>query len=319
MSGRRAGSAPPGAPASLIGTIVCAAAAARLRAVGVDADDDAAGGDLDRVAALRDDAATPRTSRAAHGAAPPADEAVVGRGDDAQRRDAGALAALARNRRTGRVNAPPGSCAASVICRPWKRAPQPVDGIGRDEQRLQRVVRDRLVLQRVAAGAQRERAERRQGAAEADSRERARRAAQPARAAACELRSRSAAVAVGDRHAPVAPERALGDLDARRGLAALVLGQVDEPARRVAPPLGQPLGDQLLAAEVQLDVAVQDAVEQLIRRQRVLVALVWAQLGRGRALDDRRGDRRGRAPPRGRLGGSCATRTGDRRASLARP
>src|SRR5580693_2766861 len=39
----------------------------------------------------------------------------------------------------------------------------------------------------------------------------------------------SATVGVGDRHAPVAPERALGDLYSGGCLAALVLGEIDEP------------------------------------------------------------------------------------------
>ncbi len=44
-------------------------------------------------------------------------------------------------------------------------AAQPVDGIGSHEQALEDVVRDRLILERVAAGAERERAERRARAA----------------------------------------------------------------------------------------------------------------------------------------------------------
>ena len=54
---------------------------------------------------------------------------------------------------------------------------------------------------------------------------------------------------------------------------------------------GQALRDQLLAALVELDVALEDPVEHLVGGQRVLVALVVAQLRRGRALDDRGGDR----------------------------
>src|SRR5271167_5099994 len=97
----------------------------------------------------------------------------------------------------------------------------------------------------------------------------------------------SAAIAVGDRHAPVAAERARGDLDSGGCLAALVLGEVHEPDRTVDLALGEPLGDQLLASLVELYVALQDAVEQLVGGKRVLVALVVPELGRGRALDDR--------------------------------
>ena len=79
------------------------------------------------------------------------------------------------------------------------------------------------------------------------------------------------------------PKARVGDLDARRRLAALVLGEVDEPDRAIDLLRGQALCDQLLAALVELDVALEDAVEQLIGGQRVLVALVGAQLRRGRA------------------------------------
>ena len=128
-------------------------------------------------------------------------------------------------------------------------------------------MRDRLVLQRVAAGRERERAERRQRAGGEHAHERL-------SVDVGQRRARSAPVAVGDRHAPVAAERARGDLDPGRRLAALVLGEVDEADRAVDLLLGQPLGDQLLAAVVELDVALQDPVEQLVGGQRVLVALV---------------------------------------------
>src|SRR6185312_2986068 len=85
---------------------------------------------------------------------------------------------------------------------------------------------------------------------------------------------RSSAVAVRDRHAAVAAERAAGDLDAGRGLTALVLGAQDE----------------LLAAEVLLDVGVEDRVEHGVGGERVLVALIGPQLGARRALDDRARD-----------------------------
>ena len=68
-------------------------------------------------------------------------------------------------------------------------------------------------------------------------------------------------IQIADPHAPIPAERARGDLDPRRRLAALVLGEVDEADRAVHLLGGQPVGDQPLAAVVELDVAVQDAVE----------------------------------------------------------
>ena len=59
----------------------------------------------------------------------------------------------------------------------------------------------------------------------------------------------------------------------------LYSAQVDEAQNAVDVCLGQAAGDELLAAEVLLDVAEQDRVEDLVRRQRVLVLLVGAQLG----------------------------------------
>src|ERR1700733_11426430 len=104
-------------------------------------------------------------------------------------------------------------------------------------------------------------------------------------------RARSS-VTVRDRHAPVAAEGASGDLDPGGRLAALVLGEIHEANRAVHLLGGQPFGDQLLAAVVELDVAVQDPVEQLVRGQRILVALVLAQLRGWGAGDDRWWDRR---------------------------
>ncbi len=64
----RAGSGAPGAPGSLIGTIVCAAARGERGSLGVDVDDHAARRDHDRLAALGDerrDAADARRAAAA--------------------------------------------------------------------------------------------------------------------------------------------------------------------------------------------------------------------------------------------------------------
>src|SRR3989440_12469461 len=117
--------------------------------------------------------------------------------------------------------------------------------------------------------------------------------------------TRSAPIAVADGPAPVGSEGAFGDLDPGWRLAALVLGAIDQVERVLDGVGGQTLGDQLLAAEVQLDVAVQNTVEHVIWRQRVLVALARAKLGGGRALEDRGGKPlRGAAPWAG--GGGCA-------------
>src|SRR5438874_1427901 len=68
----------------------------------------------------------------------------------------------------------------------------------------------------------------------------------------------SAAVAVRDRQAAVAAERLRRDADAGRGLAALVLRQVDETDDAAYVVLRQAARDQLVCVEVLLDVALQD-------------------------------------------------------------
>src|SRR5215212_10546649 len=95
----------------------------------------------------------------------------------------------------------------------------------------------------------------------------------------------SSAVSIRDRHPPIPPERLRRDLYPRRVLASLVLGQVDEAqhAVDVAGVVARP--DDLVAAHVLLDVGLEDGVEDRVRRERVLVALVGAQLGTRRALE----------------------------------
>src|SRR5215207_8452877 len=83
-------------------------------------------------------------------------------------------------------------------------------------------------------------------------------------------RGLSAAVAVRDRHAAVAAERLGADLDARRVLPALVLGEVDEPDDALHVLLGQAPCDELVAAQIVLHVALEDAVEDRVGRERVL-------------------------------------------------
>ena len=85
--------------------------------------------------------------------------------------------------------------------------------------------------------------------------------------------------AVRDRRAPVAPERLRPQLDAGRRLPALVLRAVDQSHRPLDELAVEPVGGQLLARPVVLDVGLQDAVELGVRRERVLVELVGAQLG----------------------------------------
>ena len=115
---------------------------------------------------------------------------------------------------------------------------------------------------------------------------------------------RSPPVAVRDRHPAVAAERLAGDLDAGRLLAALVLGQVDEPDDAVDVLGRQAARDELLAAEVLLDVALEDRVEDRVGRQRVLVLLVGAQLGRRRAVRTSGGT----SPPPARASRALASR-----------
>src|SRR5437588_803296 len=88
-------------------------------------------------------------------------------------------------------------------------------------------------------------------------------------------------VAVRERHPAIAAEGSRSDLDAGRRLAPLVLGAVDEvdDARhrmRVVP--GR---HQLFIAAVVLDVAAEDGIQLLVRRQRIAVLLLLAQLSRG--------------------------------------
>ena len=91
------------------------------------------------------------------------------------------------------------------------------------------------------------------------------------------------AEAVDDRIAAVAAEILRADLDARRRLAALVFGEIEQaldPAHRLRVVAR---GDRSGNSHLLLDEAVQDVVEHGIGRQRVLVLLVLAQFGGRRA------------------------------------
>ena len=95
------------------------------------------------------------------------------------------------------------------------------------------------------------------------------------------------AEAVGDRIAAVAAEIPRRDLHARRRLPALVFGEVEQPLDPRhhlgrSKPAATIVGERLLA----LDQALQDVVEHVVGRQRILVGLVLAQLRRRRLGDD---------------------------------
>src|SRR5207248_9196748 len=93
--------------------------------------------------------------------------------------------------------------------------------------------------------------------------------------------------AVRDRRPPVSPERLGSEADARRGLPAFVLGAIDHRDGTVDDIRIEAVAGELLAGAVELDVGLEDAVELGVRRQRVLVQLLVAELGARRALDDR--------------------------------
>ena len=79
------------------------------------------------------------------------------------------------------------------------------------------------------------------------------------------------------------------DPRARRVLAALVLRDVDEagdPGHQRRVEAG---GDELAAGHVPLDVGLDERVEHLVGRQRLVVALVGPQLGRRRLREHRLG------------------------------
>src|SRR5581483_11425943 len=99
--------------------------------------------------------------------------------------------------------------------------------------------------------------------------------------------TRSAGPAVRDRSPPVAAERLRAQLHSRRRLAALVLGAIDHRERALDHVRVESVLRQLLARPVELHVGLEHPVELRVRRQRVLVELVRAQLGARGAVDDR--------------------------------
>ena len=205
---------------------------------------------------------------------PAGNEAVVGRGDDEHGRDARSLAARHATA-VGRIEGAAGVAVDGGDRQPLEVAPQPVHREAHAGDGLDQLVGGhRPELDRVSARGQRGPGGQRQhggqqAAQDGDGGEaahgggeilpapRPRRPGSPLRRMAdafsplgsCPGR-RSAAIAVGDGHAPVAPEGARGDLDARRRLAALVLRQVDESDDPLDVLGGKALGDELLAALV---------------------------------------------------------------------
>src|SRR4051812_16310320 len=82
-----------------------------------------------------------------------------------------------------------------------------------------------------------------------------------------------------DRKAPIATERHSRDLGPDRALAALPFGAIDEPGHELDHARVETERDDVRPPEATGDVGVDDVVEQLVGRQRVLIGLVGAQLG----------------------------------------
>src|SRR4029450_12184965 len=98
------------------------------------------------------------------------------------------------------------------------------------------------------------------------------------------------APAVCYRRASIAAESLWRQPDARRCLAALVLGAVDQRERPLHDVRVEPVLWELLARAVLLDVRLEHAVERVVGWEGVLVELVVAQLRARRAVDDRLGN-----------------------------
>src|SRR6266496_243707 len=88
-----------------------------------------------------------------------------------------------------------------------------------------------------------------------------------------------------DRIAPILAETARRDPDADRGLPSLVFVDLDEAYHAAHVLRVVAHRDDFYRALVQLDVGFENAVERIVRRQRVLIDLVGPQL-RGRSAGD---------------------------------
>src|SRR4030095_12772240 len=89
-----------------------------------------------------------------------------------------------------------------------------------------------------------------------------------------------------DRVAPILAESPRCDTDAHGGLAALVLADLDEPYNLGDRLCGITHGHDFTRTPVMLDVRLEDAVEHIVRRQRILVGLGATALRPGRPRDD---------------------------------
>src|SRR5690348_15516994 len=91
---------------------------------------------------------------------------------------------------------------------------------------------------------------------------------------------------VGDGIPPVASEIARADLHAGWRLSALVLGNVEQ---MLDPLYGRRMisfGADRFEGHFVLDEAFEDTVENVIRRERVLILLIFPQFGARRFRDD---------------------------------
>ena len=81
----------------------------------------------------------------------------------------------------------------------------------------------------------------------------------------------------GNRHAPAGAEGAVGHFQAGRRLLALEFRAADEPEHAPDGVCFESGRDDRVRRLVMLDVTLQDRVEDVVRRQRVLVGLVRPQ------------------------------------------
>src|SRR5215208_3796565 len=83
-------------------------------------------------------------------------------------------------------------------------------------------------------------------------------------------------VALGDRHSSSEAEGAAGDFQAGGGLAALVFAAIDELDDAGDSGPVETFLDNLTGAFFFLDVAVEDRVEKVVGRERILIGLIGA-------------------------------------------
>src|SRR5579875_420541 len=105
---------------------------------------------------------------------------------------------------------------------------------------------------------------------------------------------------VGDGIAPLAAERAGRDARTRRGLPALEFGGVHHLHHALHGVGIETGGDDFLARLRAFDAALENGVEHVVGRQRILVGLVGAQFRRRRPSHDRARDDLANAFPESR-------------------